>query len=246
MEVYKIIILIIQIPTILMLWGFSYAILKHQYYDLISGFSMKSEEEKQEMINNGYPQSVGKVLRNSSYILIAGLLLFLFNLPFSFEGSLAVMMVYMFAHLLAISKLDAKRVRRRNTIILIVTALFTLVIIGGIFYIGEQPNDLSVVGNEVQVSGVYGLEWKLEEIVNVELVDELPPILIRSNGFAHGQRAKGRFRMEELGNGTLYIYRNYPPYLFVEGEDGDYFFINSKEPGKTEEWYAELKANLID
>ncbi|MCD8508528.1 MAG: DUF3784 domain-containing protein [Bacillus sp. (in: Bacteria)] len=244
MEVYKIIILIIQIPTILILWGFSYAILKHQYYDLISGYSMKTEDEKQEMIRNGYPQAVGKVMGNSAYILIAGLILFLFNVPFSFEGSLAVMMIYMFAHLIAISKLDAKRVRRRNTIILVVTAIFTIGVIGVVFYIGEQPNDLKIVGNEVHVSGVYGLEWELDGVSNVELMEEMPRILSRSNGFSHGQRAKGRFRVEDLGNGTLFLYRNYPPFLFVQREDGDYFFINSKDQRKTEEWYEKLKVNL--
>ncbi|MBU9711602.1 DUF3784 domain-containing protein [Evansella tamaricis] len=239
MEIYQIIILIIQIPVISMLLGFGYLIKKKQYYDLISGFSMKSKEEQEEMIRNGYPEAVGNVMLNSGYIIGAGVILFLFNVPFAFEASLGIMMIYMFTHLLLISKLDAKRVRKRNTIILAVTAVFTVGIIGAVFYIGAQPNELTVEGRELHISGVYGLSWELDDITKVELVKNVPEIQMRSNGFSHGQRAKGKFRLDELGNGTLFLYRDTPPFLYIErGED--YLFINSRDAAETLIWYERV------
>ncbi len=240
MDTTKIILIIVQGHATGLFFLFAYLITKKKYYGLISGFSTKSEEEQAELINNGYPQAVGQIMMNSAWILLVGLLLLLVGIDAAILWSYIVLMVYMIGHMLRISKLDAKRVRKRNFFIMLSIAVITLGGVGILFYFGEQANQLTVTEEEVVVSGMYGLSWPLAEITNVELVTEIPRIRARTNGFSTGQRAKGKYRLDELGNGTLFLYRDHPPFLIVQkGED--YFIINSKNESETIAWYDLLK-----
>ncbi|WP_169824141.1 hypothetical protein [Anaerobacillus alkalidiazotrophicus] len=51
-------------------------------------------------------------------------------------------------------------------------------------YIGIQPNEVSISDNRLYISGFYGVKWPLDEITKVELVDTIPNIQVRTNGFA--------------------------------------------------------------
>ncbi len=238
------VLVIVQIMTIAILFLFGYLILKKEQYELISGFAMKSEEEQQELIKKGYPQAQAKGLICAGYILLAGLLLELMNVRNAILISLLVMTVFLFAYLLYITKLDVERTRKRNVIILIVTMVFTFAIVGGVVYVGAGANELTVSDEYLHISGGYGVDWPLEEVTNVELVEQLPKIQMRMNGYSLGQRLKGRFRLEELGNGRLFLYRDHPPFVFIEkGED--FLFSNSKDEAVTIQWYETAKSASI-
>ncbi|MCT8136761.1 hypothetical protein H1D32_02715 [Anaerobacillus sp. CMMVII] len=100
--------------------------------------------------------------------------------------------------------------RKRNFLMLMGTIVFTFAIIGGAFYVGQSSNVLTISKDELHISGTYGVDWQLEEITNIELVEELPEIKMRTNGYSFGGRLKGRFRLEELGNGRLLFTETIP------------------------------------
>ncbi len=234
-----VVLIIVQLFIIGLFLLFGYLIIKKEYYSLISGFESKSEEDKKILIENGYPQAMGRVMIYSSIILFIGLILFLFGIPYMIEISLLVMVVYLFAAMFYYSKLDTTTSRKRNRMMLIFTIVFTVIIIAGSTYVGFQENDVTITADEVQISGMYGVDWKLAELTNVELVEILPDIQVRTNGFAFANRLKGKFRLDELGNGRLFIYTNHSPFLYIEkGED--FLFINAKDPEKTKQWYDQL------
>ncbi|RXI96159.1 DUF3784 domain-containing protein [Anaerobacillus alkaliphilus] len=244
MDTTTIILVIVQGHAAGLFFLFAHLIKKKKYYGLISGFSMKSEAEQEELIKNGYPQAVGNIMSNSAWILLIGLILLLLGLEAAILWSYGILMLYMFGHLLYISKRDAKRVRKRNFIILVSVTVITLGGVGTLFYLGEQPNYLTVTEEEVVVSGMYGLTWPLTEITNVELVEEIPRIRARTNGFSTSQRAKGKYRLDELGSGTLFLYRDHPPFLVVQkGED--YFIINSENESETIAWFENIGSVLV-
>lgn len=226
--------------TVGMFLLFGYLILKKEAYGLISGFAMKSEEEQQELIKNGYPQASGKGLVHSGFILLGGLVLHFFNVSNAIIISWVVMTIYLFAYLLYISKLDLERTRKRNVIILLVTIVFTIGIISFAFYVGASENELTIKDQQLQISGTYGVEWPLEEITSVELVEELPKVQMRTNGYAFNDRLKGRFRLEGLGNGRLFLFLDNQPFIYIEKSE-DYLFINSKDIAVTFQWFEDLK-----
>lgn len=228
---------------VLLFFLLGYFIIKKEAYFLLSGFSAKSAEDQQILIQNGYPQVAGRAMINSSYILLGGLGLYLFRIPYMMELSWLVMIIYLFAHLLYICKLDTTQSSKRNLIILIITIVSTFGILGGVFYIGIQPNEVSISDNRLDISGFYGVEWPLEKITNVELVDTIPNIQVRTNGFALANRLKGHFRIEGLGKGRLYLFCDRPPFIYIEkGEE--YLFINSRDISETKLWYEEMMDEL--
>ncbi|WP_216829783.1 DUF3784 domain-containing protein [Alkalihalobacterium elongatum] len=232
-------LIIIQLFMVLMFFLLGYLIVKKEVYFLLSGFSSKSEEEQKILIKNGYPQAAGRALINSGFILVGGLGLYLLKIPYMIELSWLVMIIYIFTHLLYIGKLDTTKSSKRNSIILILTIVFTFGILGVVTYIGIQPNHLSTSDTQLQISGFYGVDWPLDKITNVELVDTIPNVQVRTNGFAFANRLKGHFRLEELGKGRLLLYRNHPPFIYIEkGED--YLFINSRDINETRLWYEEM------
>ncbi|WP_078427733.1 DUF3784 domain-containing protein [Alkalihalobacterium alkalinitrilicum] len=233
-------LIIVQLLMVGMFFLFAYLIIKKKVYGLISGFNSKSEEEQQELIHNGYPVASAKGLLHSGVILLIGLLLHFLQFSNAILWSWIVMTIYLFAYLLYISKLEVKRTRKRNNVFLVGTMVFTFGIIGVAFYVGYSENELTVSDKTVQISGVYGVEWSLEELTNIEMVEQLPKVQVRTNGFSLGERLKGRFRLEGMGNGRLFLYRNHPPYLFIEkGED--YLFINSKDNAVTVQWFETVE-----
>lgn len=233
-------LIIIQLFSIVLLSLLGYLIVKKEDYSLISGFSSKTVEEQQMLIKNGYPQAVGKSMWYSSIILLIGLVLYLLNIPYMIEISWIVMILFLFAYLLYIQKLDTSKNRKTNTLLLVITMVTTFFIIAGVFYIGFQQNHVTISEEQFQVSGFYGVTWELDALTAIELVDEIPDIEMRTNGFAMGNRLKGNFRLEKLGNGKLFLYDNHPPYLYIKkGED--YLFINSKNVEETVQWYEQLE-----
>jgi hypothetical protein len=92
-------------------------------------------------------------------------------------------------------------------------------------------------------SGFYGVDVPLAEIQRVDLVDALPPIQSRTNGFAAGGLLRGHFRLEEWGSGGLFINRNSPPYVVVRMRQ-TFVVVNFADPAATRDLYERLSARV--
>ncbi|OPA76253.1 hypothetical protein BVG16_18840 [Paenibacillus selenitireducens] len=64
------------------------------------------------------------------------------------------------------------------------------------------------------------------------------------NGEAADQYARGHFRLKELGNSRLYIFKNNPPYIRINLENG-YIFYNEKESSKTAQVFEQLQKQVV-
>lgn len=80
----------------------------------------------------------------------------------------------------------------------------------------------------------------MEEIGSVELLDTMPEIIVKTNGFAAAGQLKGRFRLEDPYDGTLlFVQQNQGPFLYVSIED-DHLILSRDESSKTKEIYESL------
>ena len=79
----------------------------------------------------------------------------------------------------------------------------------------------------------------MADIESVTLVDNLPRILRRTNGFSSGGLLRGNFLLEEWGRGKLFINRNSPPYLVVRTRD-TFVVVNFEAAARTRELYGQL------
>jgi hypothetical protein len=99
---------------------------------------------------------------------------------------------------------------------------------------------LIVSDDSFEITGMYGDEWRKEDIKSVKLLDEMPEVTWKINGFGLSTMAKGVFKVKDYGKSLLFIEKE-PPYIYVNvGEE--HIFINGSSPEETRSWYWELTA----
>jgi hypothetical protein len=132
--------------------------------------------------------------------------------------------------------------RRRIRLITAVIAGVTVALILGQVYLYSQPPTVELSSERFSAGvGLYGTAIPHSSISSVELLDALPRIQSRTNGYAAGGLLRGNFRLEQWGTGKLFINRNSPPYLVVRTPD-TFVVVNFEDAARTRELYGQLEA----
>ena len=96
------------------------------------------------------------------------------------------------------------------------------------------------VGEEtVKISGSYGREIPVSDIVSVDLLDALPPIAMRTNGSDTGNRLKGHFKLKN-GEKCLLFVKKQAPYIELHTAD-QLYYLNADGKEETEQLFQQLK-----
>ena len=103
-----------------------------------------------------------------------------------------------------------------------------------------RPTRITVGEESIKISGMYGREIPVSDIVSVELVDEMPPIAMRTNGSDTGNQAKGHFRFKNGEKCMLFIHKQ-APYIQMRTTDNLYY-LNTNGKEETESLYQQLKS----
>lgn len=72
----------------------------------------------------------------------------------------------------------------------------------------------------LRFTGIYATEMNIREIERVELVDTIPSIRIKNNGFSLGTVHKGIFTLKDYGRCRLYINSGKGQYLVITEKTG--------------------------
>jgi len=103
-----------------------------------------------------------------------------------------------------------------------------------------RPTKISVEEEHIKISGMYGREIPIADIVSVELLDEMPAIRQRVNGSDTGRRLKGNFLLKN-GEKCMIFIRKQAPYIELRTSDKLYYFnVDSQE--ETSQLYQEINA----
>lgn len=231
--------------TLIIHGGLTYLVVKLKNYSLINGFNNRPLEEQEQLIKNGYPQAIGKLLLYTFYILFVSVILGIFQVPYGFEVGLAIFLIVLLGGIIYIQKYDLPSKRKKTTLWTIIFSVITFLFIGLTIFVGFQDNKVEITEDELIISGNYGESWKLAEIEEIALLEALPEVEMRTNGFAAAGRLMGNFRLEEpYGRGKLFVYKNHAPFLFLKNEES-YIIINRKDPEETITLYNEL-SNVVN
>ena len=232
---------IIFIGLILLFYGMAYLILNKQAYFLISGFNTRSENEQKELIKQGFPQATDKLMLIIGIILTMGLVFHLVQVRYALDAAMIVMILLVFGGFIYLQKYEIPEKRKRGYGKAVLITLLSLLVVGAISISGFSSPKVTMTDNAIHISGMYGIEWSIDSIENVELLDELPQIKRRTNGFAFAGHLKGYFLLEELGKGKLFIQGDQKPYLLVQAND-TYVILNGEQ---VEDWYHMLKEAIV-
>jgi hypothetical protein len=139
---------------------------------------------------------------------------------------------------------DVTQARRQARKVLVVLGLALVLVAAGVtavFYFHEQPPTVTVTESRFRVANaLYSEEFALAEITHLSLETRLPRIRLRTNGYAAGGTLRGHFRLDELGDGQLFVQYRHPPYVLVQ-RGAEYVFVNFADPSETIALYRRLE-----
>jgi len=97
-----------------------------------------------------------------------------------------------------------------------------------IFSSGMTENKMIIGDTYLEISGTYGEKIKMENIERISLVDALPEIFIKKNGFSAGSIKKGTFKTKERETIKLIVNAQSDKYLLILKRNGDKLYFSSK------------------
>jgi hypothetical protein len=103
---------------------------------------------------------------------------------------------------------------------------------------------VSTQGFEVDTL-LYGAAFPASEIESFSLEPRLPRIRMRTNGFAGAGTLRGWFRLDELGEGRLYVEQGMAPYLLIRLKQG-YVVVNYRASERTRALFEEMARQWPD
>ncbi len=135
---------------------------------------------------------------------------------------------------------DADRGRRYGVLIAAVVAL-VLGAVGLLFWAQLQPVGVSITSEGFAIDdAMYDVEIAFSDVASIRLIDRLPVIEVRTNGFALAGVLRGHFRVERLGEGRLYLDTDAGRWLEVILNDGSFVILSLETPDQTTALHREL------
>lgn len=235
-----VLLIAIELFVVILFFILGWAIQKKEAYWLISGFATRNKEEQALLITNGLPQRTGKLLIATSFGLLLLLPLAFTSFKYAIEVQFGFMILFLLGGLIYLSKYEVPHKRKRGYLISI--SLF-IVVIGSLSYLsflGYQDYKFIIKNDSFEITGMYGDEWKFEDIKKVELLEKMPKVTSKQNGFGTTSISKGVFSVKGYGSSLLFIKKGASSkILYIETEEKK-IFITGKDANETKEWLESL------
>lgn len=136
--------------------------------------------------------------------------------------------------------LSPEQKKNKNSKLAFAIMGLSMVFVVVILLFSNQTPKIEVGEEAISISGMYGRDIPLSEIVSVELLEKIPPVAMRTNGSSTGKYNKGHFRLKS-GEECLLFIRNKAPYIEIRTTDNLYY-INGDTEEQTLEILSEIKA----
>ena len=209
---------------------------------LISGYNTSSPEEKAYMKEKGIGKFVGNYLFGLAAVILAGFLLGKAGVPYAQDISWAVFVVVIVVMLIRGRRFNPPGPPSRQRRVTQWLALVIAAVVGVLVTWNALPAGIELQSGQVTISGAYGTSFKYVDIEQVQLLEELPEISLRTNGISLGPINKGHFQLDN-GSSVLLFLR--PPFIHITFQsEGKPIIINSGDPVSTHELFQELSARV--
>lgn len=123
--------------------------------------------------------------------------------------------------------------KKKVYILLVMFSLFSMM-----FLYFTKDTKITIQEKCVIISGLYGGTIPVGEIQSIKLLDRLPTIDMRTNGFAFGYNLVGHFQVKGIGAANMFIHSS--GQLVEIRTSSKYYFINFKDSIKTDKLYKEI------
>ena len=222
--------------------GIGFLITEKNAKYLLSGYNTMSKEQRDKVELKPYLSHFRKfhIFLGLSFMVIALTLNYLSpNIGGIF---LVVYPIIAYSYFMWTSRGYFKNVKTSRTQLKVGMGILigTLVFVGAIFYLGYQEDEIIFDKNLITLEGFYGEEIDPSEIQSVELVEELPEIKKRTNGFSSGTVHKGYFKLEDGKRVKLILNSETKPYILFTTKGRKKIYYSSRNTSN-QEIYDQLK-----
>ncbi|MBP1868613.1 DUF3784 domain-containing protein [Clostridium tertium] len=207
---------------------------------MISGYNTQSKEEKARVDIEKVAKHMGRMCYLIAFIIFIGAIISDY-FEISIIPFVIILIIIIFGYLIYLQRFDHNKKSKAEIIVMIIIGFITFSILIITFSFGNEPNDLIIKDEAIVIDGSYGTTLKRKDIKSIELVDDIPEIRIRSNGYSDGGVIKkGDFKLKSGEKVKLYIQSNKGPYIKISTINFD-VYINYKDVSLTKQSFNNLK-----
>lgn len=123
--------------------------------------------------------------------------------------------------------------------------LLTLVFVVILLSYGFKENAITFDQEKIEFHGSYGEIVLKEDLKRMELIDHLPKIIVRTNGFALGEIRKGYFKTDKGDRVKLIVNAEQSPLILFTKNDNKKIYYSAKS-GSNQILFNEIKQVLED
>ena len=222
----------------------------YRYPNLINPYGNMSPEQKELVNIEGLKKAVALILGPTGFLLVVIATLHLCKV-IDEDVCGVTLMVLVFAMMVPLS-IAMKRYNafgrdrsgklvKSNKAARVAWGFAWVVMVGAalVLALSFRPTRITVGEEVVKISGMYGREIPVSDIVSVDLLEEMPPIAMRTNGSDTGNQAKGHFKFKNGEKCMLFIHKQ-APYIQLRTTN-DLYYLNLSDKEKTLELFETLK-----
>lgn len=214
---------------------------------LLSGYNTMSDQDKKKFDIKSYMVLFRNfhIFLGVSLFVITLILNYLVNPYWSgiFMGTYPILAyVYLIWKGNSFSKSNDKK-QKTTTYITISLILALVVFILYNFKTTLENNKIILNNNQIEITGKYGIKINNQDLKSIELIEKLPEINSRVNGFALNAVKKGSFKTENGEKVTLLINSEITPIILITTKDNHKIYYSSKE-NSNEVIYNNLKREI--
>lgn len=104
----------------------------------------------------------------------------------------------------------------------------------------SEETQVCIEGKELRIEGSYGESFSLDNLSQVNLLDTLPAIKSRTNGYSFSSVKKGYFKTKSGERIKLFIHSSDGPFLKIQRKEDMPIFINYNDSSKTQQVYKDI------
>ncbi|WP_066021600.1 MULTISPECIES: putative ABC transporter permease subunit [Clostridium] len=137
---------------------------------------------------------------------------------------------------------DENKDKKKNYKIIRVIIITIFISIFAVFMLVEKTTEAKIVisPNKAYIkSGMESTEFNLKDITKVYIKSTIPHSS-KVMGFGWGSEKRGKFNVDGMGKGNIYVQSDSGKFIYIKLKDG-FVIINYKDSNKTEEVYKKIK-----
>lgn len=213
--------------------GIAFIVTESNAKYLLSGYNTMSEKERENFDIKSFVPYFRK------FHLVLGSLLFVFSLLIYFQINSDWAMLFLgtfpiISYVYFIWKSNqfyVEKTKKQNitSYIAMIVMTSTCVVVLYEFEKGLKNNEINMHPTKIEITGEYGVELDLKNIESIHLVDSLPKISYKLNGFALETIKKGYFKTANQEKVVLLINSRKTPLILFVKKNGEKIYYSSKD-----------------